>query len=243
MRTGKGIGWPAREPADAARARARARAGFLTPALMALAAGSGAIDALSFAALGAVFTSVMTGNLVLLGIAVVHTDPGAAARSAVSISSYIAGVLAATWWLRGTRATPEVPWPARISAVLAGVAGAQAAVLVAWLATGARFGDAPRIAMIAVSAAAMGMQSTGVNALAVGGATTTYLTGTLTALITELATTGSPVTMRRRFGVLVSVLCGAALSTVLIIWARPVAAALPFAATLSALAITWRHRG
>ena len=240
METGKSTGRPAREPGDAAPAP---RTAFLTPALVLLAAGSGAIDAFSFAALGAVFTSVMTGNLVLLGIAVVHADPGAAARSAVSITSYIAGVLAAARWLRGTRATPQVPWPARLSAVLVGVAGAQAAVLGGWLATVDRPGDVPRIALIAVSAMAMGMQSTGVNALAVSGATTTYLTGTLTTLITELVTTGSPMTMRRRLSVLAAALCGAALSAALIVWARPTVPALPLAATLSVLALTWRHRG
>lgn len=217
--------------------------GLVTAALFLLATGSGAIDAFSFAALGAVFTSVMTGNLVLLGIAVVHTDPGAAVRSAVSIASYIGGVLVAARWLRGVRATPAMPWPRRVSAVLGAVAGVQAAVLAGWLATGTRPGSVPQAVLIAVSAVAMGMQSTGVNTLAVRGAATTYLTGTLTTLVTELATSGSRPTMWRRSAVLAAVLCGAGLSAALIVWARPAAPALPLAATLSVLIIAWRaHR-
>lgn len=215
----------------------------MTSALFLLAAGSGAVDAFSFAALGAVFTSVMTGNLVLLGIAVVHTDPGAAARSAVSIASYIGGVLVAARWLRGVHATPATPWPRRVNAVLGAVAGVQAAVLAGWLATGTRPGSVPQVLLVAVSAVAMGMQSTGVNALAVSGAATTYLTGTLTALVTELATSGSRPTMWRRFAVLAAALCGAGLSAALIVWARPAAPALPLTATLSVLIIAWRaHR-
>lgn len=240
MKTGKSTRRARRRPADT---DARPRTGVHTLALVLLATGSGAIDAFSFVALGSVFTSVMTGNLVLLGIAVVHTDPGAAARSAVSIAAYVTGVLAAARWLRGARATDDSPWPGRVSTALTAVAGAQAAVLTGWLATGTHPGTAAQIALVAASAAAMGTQSAGVNALAVSGAATTYLTGTLTALVTELATTGSPVTMRRRFGVVAAALGGATLSAALIVWARPAAPALPLAATLSVLAVTWRHRG
>jgi Protein of unknown function (DUF1275) len=43
-------------------------------AAMALAAASGSTDAVGYLALGRVFTSAMTGNLTLLGIAVAHRD-------------------------------------------------------------------------------------------------------------------------------------------------------------------------
>ncbi|GAA4633572.1 hypothetical protein GCM10023196_071630 [Actinoallomurus vinaceus] len=208
------------------------RPGVVTAAIVLLALGSGAADAFSFAALGAVFTSVMTGNLVLLGVAVVHADPGAAVRAAVAIAAYAAGVLGAASWLRDTGPAGSGPWPGRVVGALTVVPAAQAAVLAAWLAASARPATALQVTLIAVSAAAMGVQGTAVNTVAVSGGATTYLTGTLTALMTELATTGSPHTMRRRLAVLAAALVGASLEAVLLTWARPAAPALPLVAAL-----------
>lgn len=43
-------------------------------AAMVLAAASGATDAIGYLTMGHVFTSAMTGNLVLLGISIAHRD-------------------------------------------------------------------------------------------------------------------------------------------------------------------------
>ncbi|MCO6007824.1 DUF1275 domain-containing protein [Actinoallomurus purpureus] len=209
---------------------------------MLLALGSGAADAFSFVALGAVFTSVMTGNLILLGIAVVHADLGAGVRAAVSITAYASGVLGAATWLRGAGPPGPGPWPRRVVGALGVVPTAQAVVLAGWLASAGRPGAVAQVALVAVAAAAMGVQGTAVNALAVSGAATTYLTGTLTALMTEVATTGSPVTMRRRFAVLGAALAGAALEAVLLVWARPAAPALPLAAALTVVTVAVPRR-
>ncbi|MFB9839202.1 DUF1275 family protein, partial [Actinoallomurus acaciae] len=76
------------------------RTGRLMAAVVLLALGSGAVDAFSFAALGAVFASVMTGNLVLLGVSVVHAHLDEAMAAVSAITAYVAGVLAASLWLR-----------------------------------------------------------------------------------------------------------------------------------------------
>ncbi|MCO5997162.1 YoaK family protein [Actinoallomurus rhizosphaericola] len=212
------------------------RAGAATAAVVLLALGSGAADAFSFVALGAVFTSVMTGNLVLLGVAVVHTDAGGVVRSAISLAAYAAGVLGAARWLRGTSPAGSGPWPGRVITALAAVPTAQTAVLAGWLAAAGRPGTGPQVALIAVAAVAMGVQSTAVNALAVSGAATTYLTGTLTALMTETATTGTPHVMRRRAAVLAAALSGASLEAALLAWLRPIAPVLPLAAALTVVA-------
>jgi uncharacterized membrane protein YoaK (UPF0700 family) len=214
----------------------------LTAAITLLALGSGAVDALSFAALGQVFTGVMTGNLVLLGVSLGRGRFTAAVPAVAAIVAYIAGVYGAASWLRGTHADDTDPWPARVSAALAAVLAAQAAVLVWWLATGARPGPAVRDVLVGLSALAMGVQSAAVNAVSVPGAATTYLTGTLTVLTTELATTGAPLTMRRRVAVLVAALAGAVLDAVLLTWARPAAPALPFAATVAVIILTLPRR-
>ncbi|WP_329234533.1 DUF1275 family protein [Actinoallomurus sp. NBC_01490] len=290
----------------------------LTAAVVLLALGSGAVDAFSFAGLGAVFASVMTGNLVLLGVSVVHARLDAAVAAVAAITAYVAGVLAASLWLRarhigdrprascrrgrelaptgsygrnrvrrartrraaggarrygrgrpsgdtylgraarrrhvpsagpsgrraGRPSTPRRPvtaeWPARVRAVLTVVPVAQAAVLGGWLATGGRPGPVAQSGMLALAAFAMGAQSAGVNTLPLTGAATTYLTGTLTTLTTELATSGVPATMRRRFAVLAAALAGAGLDAVLLVWARPAAPALPLALTLTVVLVLAR---
>ncbi|MDN3355288.1 YoaK family protein [Actinomadura sp. DC4] len=119
---------------------------------------------------------------------------------------------------------------------------AQVAVLSVWLATGGHPAAAARIVLLALSAFAMGVQSAGVNTLPLTGVATAYLTGTLTTLTTELATTGVPAAMRRRFAVLAAALAGAGLNAALFTWLRPAAPALPLAATLTVLVLLARAR-
>jgi uncharacterized membrane protein YoaK (UPF0700 family) len=119
---------------------------------------------------------------------------------------------------------------------------AQVMVLAGWLTCGGHPAKAVQISLLAVSAFAMGVQSAGVNTLPLTGAATTYLTGTLTTLTTELATSGVPATMRRRFAVLAAALLGAGLNAILLTWARPAAPALPLAATLAVLVLLARSR-
>jgi uncharacterized membrane protein YoaK (UPF0700 family) len=189
-----------------------------------LAFGSGSINALSFTGLGGVFTSVMTGNLVLLGVAVVRLKGTVALHSLAAIAAYIAGVFGTARWL----AVPRL--------ALAAVALLQAAGLVAWAVVSGHPSVPLEIVLVAVAALAMGMQSAAVNALPGARASTTYLTSTLTALTAEVATAGAPGW--RRFAVLAAALCGAVLATVMFVWVRPAAPALPLAATTAAVLVS-----
>ena len=86
---------------------------------IALTFGSGATDVASFTRLGGVFTSVMTGNIVLAGLAVAQRSLSLAGHTAVSIAGYIVGVACGTWIAHGfkTASTPKrrtpngVRWP------------------------------------------------------------------------------------------------------------------------------------
>lgn len=212
----------------------------VTAAVLLLALNAGAVDAFSFLGLGSVFASVMTGNLVLLGSAVVQALPGPALAAATAIAAYVAGVLGTALWLDRTPLpydmVPGLPdWTRRLRRALTVVPVAHAAVFAGWFATGGHPGDAVRLLFLASAALAMGVQSTGVNTLPLTGVATTYLTGTLTVLTTELATSGVPSTMRRRFGLLAIALAGAALDAVLMTWARAFAPLLPLVATTSVL--------
>src|SRR5271156_2230662 len=75
----------------------------MTLIAIALTFGSGAMDVTSFTRLGNVFTSVMTGNIVLWGLAAARGSWTLASHSTVAIAGYIAGVAAATRIAHGFR--------------------------------------------------------------------------------------------------------------------------------------------
>ena len=68
----------------------------MTAIAIALTFASGAADVTSFTRLGNVFTSVMTGNIVLWGLAVARGSLILFSHTAVSIAGYITGVAVAT---------------------------------------------------------------------------------------------------------------------------------------------------
>ena len=82
-----------------------------------------------------------------------------------------------------------------------------AAFSVGWELTGGHPGSMAQVLLIAALAVAMGIQSAAVRQL--GGMSTTYLTGTLTAVITELATRDRKPGLVRSLGVLAAIVSGA----------------------------------
>ena len=61
--------------------------------LLLLTCAAGAVDAISYLGLGHVFTAMMTGNTVLLGLAVGQGHLGAAVRSVVALIGFSLGVI------------------------------------------------------------------------------------------------------------------------------------------------------
>src|ERR1700735_3595809 len=72
----------------------RPRQQILTLIAIVLTFASGASDVGAFTRLGGVFTSVMTGNIVLWGLAAARGSLTLFSHTAVSISAYIVGVAA-----------------------------------------------------------------------------------------------------------------------------------------------------
>ena len=151
--------------------------------LLALTAAAGWTDAISYAALGHVFTANMTGNLVLLGLALARVEATTVERSAVALAGFAAGAALGS---AVTRSAHSGPWPSRVTAAL----GAEAALLIAfaalWAGGGAAGPGAGPDGLIALAALGMGAQSAAVRRLAVPGVTTTFVTGTITALMAGL---------------------------------------------------------
>jgi uncharacterized membrane protein YoaK (UPF0700 family) len=185
--------------------------------LIALAVVTGVTDATAFVRLGHVFASVITGNLVLIGISAVQRDGTAALLAGTSLAAYAAGVsLAAP--RGGSTAGPAPLWP-RAATVTLGAEGALLAVFaVGWELAPDHPGTSTQALLLAALAGAMGMQSTAVRRL--GQISTTYLTSTLTGVFESLARLRWPAGQGRSVGILCAALAGAAAGTEIVSSAR-----------------------
>ncbi len=156
--------------------------------LLTLTAAAGSTDAVSFLGLGRVFTANMTGNLVLLGIAIGQVQLAGSIRAVIAFAGFVVGVMV------GVRVTarpePQAVWPRSVTLVLVGELGLLPALLVGWEITGDRPTALSLDILICLSAGAMGMQTVAARRLGVVGVTITFVTGMLTSLIAELATAG-----------------------------------------------------
>lgn len=191
-----------------------------------LALTTGAVDAFSFLALGGVFTSVMTANMALLGLAAGSSNGSLAGSCGIALVAYACGVVA------GSRLTARAG--ARVA--LLGELAALCALAIVWVALGGEPHGGAKLGLLAVAALAMGGQSGIVKTAGPKGVSTTYMTGALTGLISALATGG-----RARLGHATLILMlpvGAALSGALVTYARQGAGVLPVALMAAVLALS-----
>jgi uncharacterized membrane protein YoaK (UPF0700 family) len=195
-----------------------------------LTLATGATDVVSFIRLGGVFASVMTGNLVLLGLAIGRSG-ALAAHAVVAFAGYAAGVAAGTRLMRaaGSSGPPNRAPRAALLMELVLLAG----FAVGWELTGAAPHGGAQLVLLAVAATAMGIQSAAARGLGPQVATT-FLTGTVTSVVMAWVTPGRRSKMEwRDVLVLVALVAGAAAGALVIANA---AAALP-AIQLTALAL------
>jgi len=228
------------------KTQTRSRQQILTLIAIALTFGSGATDVASFTRLGGVFTSVMTGNIVLWGLSVAQRSLALASHTAVSIGGYIAGVAGGAWIAHGFKASAEADGdkgrvsvlPGHVNWALFGELILLAGLTAGWEITGARPAGWVQFCLLAVTAAAMGVQASAVNEMGLTHVSTTFLTGTLTGLVSSLASPGKETQQgSRRFGVLIGLAAGASLCGLLVATAPDIVPALPLAALLTALVL------
>ena len=178
---------------------------------------TGAVDVTSFLALGNVFSSVVTGDMVLLGAAAGTGRPELAVHSGVALAGYLAGVLAGAP-LAARRPQATGTWPPSVTVILAVELVILVAFSAGWELAGTHPTGGGQLALVAVLAAAMGLQAAAVRRL--GQMSTTYLTSTLTALVAGLVTGSKPDGMARSLGVLATLIIGAIAASVLLEEAR-----------------------
>jgi uncharacterized membrane protein YoaK (UPF0700 family) len=147
--------------------------------ILILAWAAGSLDAIGYLGLGHVFTANMTGNTVLLGLALGQGQGVAALRSVVALGGFALGVATGATIMSKDR--ERMDWPPSVTTALFLEGIVLAIFSVAWHAL-----SVPQwlYALIALSAVAMGIQSAAVRRLRVPGIATTYITGTLTSFVT-----------------------------------------------------------
>src|SRR6516225_2301936 len=174
---------------------------------------TGAVDVTSFLALGSIFSSVVTGDLVLLGAAAGTGRPELAVHSGVALAGYVAGVLAGAPLAR-RRHQATGTWPPSVTVTLAVELVILLAFSIGWELAGTHPAGAGQLALVAVLAAAMGLQAAGVRRL--GQMSSTYLTSTLTGLVAGLMTGSKPDGMQRSLGVLAAIVAGAVVASLIL---------------------------
>src|SRR5215469_12060948 len=106
---------------------------------------TGAVDAASFLSLGHVFGSVITGNLVLLGVSAGRAEPGLGVHSAVALAGYLVGVaIGAPIAVHAD--SHSRTWPPSVTITLVIELGVLAAFTVVWELAGGTPGGAVQLA-------------------------------------------------------------------------------------------------
>ncbi len=144
---------------------------------------AGSIDAIGYVGLGHVFTANMTGNTVLLGMAIGEGKGLAALRSLLALVGFAGGAVAAS--LIVDRNPPTQGWTRYTTRALLLEAIILAVFTAAWHLPFGHDGSI-HYPLIVLSAIAMGIQSAAMRAVGLPGVVTTYITGTLTSLVSGL---------------------------------------------------------
>ena len=215
--------------------------------LNALTFSSGAIDAISFIALGKVFTAFMTGNIAFLGLRLAGAGGPGWVAIMVAMAAFSVGVYFGTEVVKPRGHTGAGVWPHRVTSALGLSLLGHAGFLVLWFAFhGHPSNDVAHI-LLGLWAFAMGMQSAAVRSLHVDGVFTTAATATFIFLMGHFANWSDSAEERRRlWGVLIFLFLGALAGGLLLVHAHIYAPVLPFVATVlvvATAAIAFRNRG
>ena len=192
------------------------RLNFTLPLLLYIAtATTGLIDAISYLALGHVFTANMTGNVVFLAFAVAGAPGLSITRSLTALVAFLIGALI------GGRAATRLSERVRPNWITTALIMESALLLVATLAA-ISFRDSAGssfqlYSIIVLTACAMGIRNATVRKMAIPDLTTTVLTLTITGFAADSRFAGgtSPRWRRRLLAVLL-MFFGAVIGTLLL---------------------------
>jgi uncharacterized membrane protein YoaK (UPF0700 family) len=186
--------------------------------LLLLAFSSGATDAFAFLSLGGIFTGMMTGNLILIGMFTrpefIHTLIGAA----TAITFFASGAFI------GFRLSKRIEPGSITTRLLVPSTAVQVVATALWISVPQPPGHTEQYIIVALLAVALSLQTVAAKkASDVTGITTTYVTGTLTTTMQELAESRGRGNLLRLLTVF-SLPLGAVCATALVAaawWAAP----------------------
>lgn len=193
---------------------------------------TGCADATGFLALGDAFSSVMTGNMVLLGLSAGTADGTLAITAGGAIASYVIGVLIGSH-SAGAKAPDDPIWPWAVTRTLLIELGAMCAFMVVWEITLDHRTRGAQLVLLMIAAAAMGIQSSAIQRFGVPGLSSTFLTGTLTRVISGVAARHSLRTLMPSVQVLLALVTGASAGALVVThlaWLSPALFVVPLAA-------------
>lgn len=173
---------------------------------------TGLVDAVSILGLSGVFTSLMTGNTVLIGLSLGGSaEAYSAFRSSLAIAFFLIGAVLAGRWAKHRMGASRRDWLLPIAFTEAGLLLAAAAIGYL-LSDGNAPSDNAVLIMIGLTATAMGLRNATITRLSVPDLKTTVLTLTLTGLAADSPLGGnkSQNTLRRIASVVL--LCSGAIT-------------------------------
>ena len=179
-----------------------------------LAFVSGYTDGVGFIVLGGAFTSVMTGNMVLLGLSAGQADWEGVGRALGAILAFTAGAALGTQ-VAGVADKQDPIWPRPVNRALAVELAIFAAAAVGWFVTVGEPGAVVQFVLLLALAVALGVQSSTVQRFGVPGLSTTYLTGTLTSAVIHLVWRRTPRGSERHWNIIGALVLGAAMAAVM----------------------------
>ena len=210
--------------------------------MLVLTFSTGIVDAVGYLGLDRVFTANMTGNVVILGMALTGAEDLPIVGPIVALLGFLVG---ATVVGRVLRKAPA-GWTTASSVVfgLVGVGLAVLAVVVTGLqgvpVEAGTTAPPAALAVTGVLGVVMGGQGAAARRLAVKDVTTVVVTSTLTGLAADSRLAGGTGEgWRRRIGAVVLILAGAAVGAALLRW--HIGAGLALAAVIALLAALLGH--
>ncbi|MER7282645.1 YoaK family protein [Dactylosporangium sp. NPDC000244] len=185
--------------------------------MLALTFSTGVVDAVGYLGLDRVFTGNMTGNVVILGMALAGAEELSVVGPLLALGGFIIGAALAGWTLRGRSAG----WSWRTTGLLTLTAGlllACGAVLLGVTDPA----KSMQVTVATVLGAAMGVQAATARHIAVKDVTTVVVTSTITAWAAGLtlppAAHADQGLGTRRVTAVVLILGGAAVGAALLHW-------------------------
>jgi uncharacterized membrane protein YoaK (UPF0700 family) len=182
--------------------------------MLALTFSTGVIDAVGYLGLDRVFTANMTGNVVMLGMALLGGENLPVARLALALVGFVVGAAVAGGVLRKAPAG----WSTRPTALLGTVAGIVLVLSLVLLRLGAHPSDPVGSTITSVLALAMGMQAATARFIAVKDVTSVVVTSTITALAADSWPGDAARLWRRRIGAVALIVLGAAAGAGMLRW-------------------------